>query len=149
MKYRFRGLTEFGTWIESNKLSQAEHSAMLVGNNGTDTIWTPVRAETVGRIYTVSPPNGELKVAHGDVVKMSFSDKSGTYSRYYQVIDDVGLQFVELWRDYDMDPNTFEVTRRRNLCRQGEIKYINQILGNSTIQLTLLGNVWQNPELVK
>lgn len=150
MKYEFRGQSEYDKkWIYSNKLSQAGPYSMMVDGDAA-VRWTPVITETVGRAYSLGPVAHGNTVYQGDIVRCTFPHHGELYSKVFVVEENEHYAYLsELYRDYDMDPDTFEVSRYKN------VKHVNERIPMHETEFkaahgtwTVIGNRWENPELL-
>jgi len=150
MRYEFRGQAESSKkWIYSNKLSQAgfSHSMMV---DGDATVWTPVVSDTVGRMYYLGNVSRNIKIYQGDIVRYTFTSGKECYNRVFVVEEDTQHAYLsEIYRDYDIDPETFEITRCRSLKHAEDRILMNETEAKSTRGVwKVLGNRWDNPELL-
>lgn len=143
--YEFRGYNEkTESWIHGNGLIQTKNASVICDTLGKRII---VKPETVGKRYTLRD-SARTPVYQGDIIRYSFVDHGNTYSRYYRIVEnELSVWAEELWRDYNLDCETMEVTRLHNVRYSGEQVSIDYF--NTYKPTIVVGNVWQNPELLK
>jgi hypothetical protein len=144
--YTFRGYDPerkrfvYGKGIDQTKFSTRIHVESL-------DVWTYVTPNTVGIESNLGDP-ARTKIYQGDIVKYSFKERGEIFNRYFVVKQNKQNTYCEeLWRDYDLDNETFEVTRTHNTKYAGDIKAIDSFFITRCV-CTVVGNVWQNPELM-
>lgn len=87
-------------------------------------------------------------VYKGDVIRYTFKERSEYFNRYYRVSEVRNtFKLVEVYRDYIIDCD-MRVVRGKFATNAGEVREIctSPIY---TETYTLVGNVWENPELEK
>lgn len=127
-------------------IDQTEYSTRIFVNKAG--VWTYVNPDSVS-IEVQLNDAAKTKVFQGDVLKYSFKERNETFNRYYVIKQkNQRLYCEELWRDYDMDCETFEVSRFHNIKYSGETRDIDSFF-NSRCVCKVLGNIWENPELIK
>lgn len=143
--YEFRGYDEkTERWIHGKGLFQSKHSSIICDASGKH---ITVKSETVGKKYILRDSTN-TPIYQGDIIRYSFIDHGNTYSRYYRIVEDeLSVWAEELWRDYDLDCETMEVTRLHNIKYSGEHVGIDYF--NTYKPTVVVGNIWQNPELLK
>ena len=109
--------------------------------------WEPVIKDTLGMEYTI-PGTPVIKVYTGDIVKYMFSEQNTLYSKYFIVkTTETGACLEEAWRDYKLNPETFEISRFDNFENKGT-QYDLKLQRHGTF-CKVIGNIWENPELAK
>lgn len=82
----------------------------------------------------------------GDIVKYTFKERDMYFNRVYRVTENNQLmRFVEVYRDYVLDDD-LTVVRGKFRTNAGEVREIDKSLGLYETY-TLIGNIWENPEL--
>lgn len=82
----------------------------------------------------------------GDIVKYTFKERDTYFNRVYRVTENNQLmRFVEVYRDYVLDDD-LTVVRGKFRTNAGEVREIDKPLGLYEAY-TLIGNIWENPEL--
>jgi uncharacterized phage protein (TIGR01671 family) len=144
--YEFRGYNNtLHKWIYGKGMYQ--HKCTVQVYDQSSITWTFVDPKTLGRKYVLNDAS-KTTVYRGDVVRQSFKENDVTYNKYYVVKEDsLGAFCEELWRDYSVDPDTFEISRLHNVKYSGDKKYLNYF--SQFTNCKVLGNIWQNPELIQ
>lgn len=145
MIYKFRGFNlKSKTWIRGNGVEALNNAAQIHDNVAN--VWVLVDPETVGRAIRLSDST-RTEVYQGDIVRYSFKHKGETYHKYFKICEnEYDTWAEELWRDHELDCETFEVSRFHNVKYAGTRKDITSF--NTRTAWTVVGNIWQNPELL-
>ena len=100
---------------------------------------------------SVSPSTYVQGLGHvfrGDVIRYTFKEKSNYFNRYYEVVEHNNvIKFMELYRDYVLDAD-MNVVRGKFKMNYGEHRSLDKPMSYDETY-TLIGNVWDNPELEK
>ena len=145
MIYRYRGYNpKLKEWIFGNGMYCIHSDAGILNTSGE---WKcAVNPETIGRRYVLNDSTS-TEVYQGDVICYTFDHAKELYHRYYVIKEtENGCWAEELWRDYEMDCNTFEVTRFHNVRYAGTRKNLDTFDLYKPVKV--IGNIWQNPELL-
>lgn len=147
MNYKFRGKAPGdGEWVYGHNL-QKTPLRIFIGTTGTER-WTLVRPETLGIEYALEDAT-KVSVYQGDIVRYAFTERGTLYNKYYVVKEGAqGPWFEELWRDYYLNPDTLEVERCTNVRCRGTKEPLNAF-NNRFSTCKVVGNIWDNPELLK
>ena len=98
---------------------------------------------------TVSPSVYIPTLGHlyrGDVVRYTFKERDTYFNRVYRLTENNHvMRFVEVYRDYVLDDD-LTVVRGKFRTNAGEVREIDKSLGLYETY-TLIGNIWENPEL--
>lgn len=145
MIYKFRGLNlKSKTWIRGNGVEALNNAAQIHDNIAN--MWILVDPETVGRMYRLNDSTC-TEVYQGDILRYTFDHNKELYHRYYVIKETENDCWAEeIWRDYELDCNTFEVTRFHNVKYAGTPKKLDTF--NLYKPVKVIGNIWQNPELL-
>jgi hypothetical protein len=144
--YTFRGfnLTR-KEWIFGNGVEIMSNAAQIHDKKEPAT-WAFVDPETVG-IEHILTDCKHTKVYQGDILRYSFEHKGEFYNRYYCIKENsLEVWAEELWRDYELDCETFETERFHNTKYKGTRRDITTF--NTVKAWKVVGNIWQNPELL-
>lgn len=144
--YCFRGYNStLKQFIYGDGISQLKNNIQILSTSGE---WScDVDAATVGIRYVLDDSRKTV-VYKGDVLHYRFTDPVATYSRYYEVCEnETGAYCKEIWRDYDVNPDTFDITRFHNTKFKGDRKNLNWF--NPHMDCKVVGNIWQNSELIQ
>lgn len=146
MRYLFRGYsTVLDKWVFGTGCDQTEHSVQIYDKNSVHA-WTYVDPKTFGRKCTLTDAS-KTEVYQGDIVRYSFKSDDATFHRYYIVKEDEHRVYCEeVWRDYELDPDTFKPIRCKNIKFAGETKATNSFSQYGVCDV--VGNVWQNSEFL-
>lgn len=141
--YRFRGYNEdLKKWIYGAGLKQTSKNAYVY----TDSKWVEVLPETVGKRYVLQD-SVSTEIYQGDILRYSFTHAKEIYHRYYVVKEDfLEVWGEEIWRDYELDCETFEITRFHNVKYSGTRRDITSF--NTYVPHRVVGNIWQNSDLL-
>lgn len=145
MYYKFRGFSlKLKKWIYGNGV-EALPNAAQIHDNVAD-MWVLVDPETVGR-KIILKDSKSTEVYQGDILRYDFQHGGEYYHKYYRILEDnTEVWAEELWRDYELDCETFEVSRFHNTKYTGTRKNISEF--NTIKPWVVVGNIWQNPELL-
>lgn len=143
--YTFRGFdTALEKFVYGTTLDQTKYSTRILDKSSNK--WCYVTPETVGRKILLKDSKS-TEVYQGDILKYSFQHDGEYYHKYYRIFeDDTDVWAEELWRDYELDCETFEVSRFHNTKYVGTRKNISEF--NTIKPWVVVGNIWQNPELL-
>jgi hypothetical protein len=144
MRYAFRGYSAVRkVWITGDGIDQSDNLIKIHSNTAG---WVYVMPKTVGRKIILKDKNN-TEVYQGDILRYSFKQGSEFYNKYYKVCENTYEVWAEeLWRDYELDCETFEVTRFHNTKFVGVRKDIDTF--DLTEPVTVVGTIWHNPELL-
>lgn len=141
--YRFRGYSEaLEKWVHGTGIKQTSKNTYIYANDR----WAEVLPETAGKGYLL-PDSGHTEVYQGDILRYTFTYAGEIYHRYYVVKEDsLEVWGEEVWRDYELDCKTFEITRLHNTKYSGTRKDLTNF--NIHVPHKLIGNIWQNSDLL-
>lgn len=145
MYYKFRGFSlKIKKWIYGNGVETLPNAAQIHDNVAN--VWVLVDPETVGR-KIILKDSKSTEVYQGDILRYSFQHGEEHYHKYYRILEDNSEAWAEeLWRDYELDCETFEVSRFHNTKYAGTRKNMSEF--NTINPWIVVGNIWQNPELL-
>lgn len=142
--YHFRGHSlELNKWVFGYSVIQTKDRVKI--RDGAEAAWIEVEPKTLGIQKTLA--NG-IKIYAGDILRYTFTERKETFNRYYIVKDNSsGIYLEEAWRDYRIDPDTFDIIR----CECFDFKGHRNVLDahNTFSSIKVVGDIWENPELAK
>lgn len=143
--YTFRGFdTALEKFVYGTSIDQTDFSTRILDKDSNK--WSYVTPETVGRKIVLEDSTRTV-VYQGDIIRYSFTHAGEIYHRYLCIKESsTEVWAEELWRDYDMDCETFTVDRFHNVKYSGTRKDITSF--NLYKPVKVVGNIWQNPELL-
>lgn len=146
--YHFRGYCkDLNKWIYGTSLVQTKNSVKIRTVKGVESCWLDVDPKTVGVRYAVVGTS-PVQVYNGDIVRYTFTERKETFNKYYIVVENEnGIFLEESWRDYRINPDTFEVVRCECFDFKGHRSTLNS--HNTFAALKVVGNIWDNPEISK
>jgi hypothetical protein len=145
MRYHFRGYNQkLKEWIFGDGLMQYDGGAQILNSKGD---WrVNIDTRTIGR-EIVLEDSAHTAVYQGDILKYSFKHGNEYFNRYYVIKENSSKVWAEeLWRDYELDPNTFEVSRFHNTNHKGDTRDITSFYTYEPCKI--LGTIWTHPELL-
>lgn len=144
--YTFRGFdTTLEKFVYGTSIDQTQFSTSILDRVSDK--WSYVVPETVGHMYRLNDSTC-TEVYQGDILRYTFDHNKEIYHRYYVIKEtENGCWAEEVWRDYELDCNTFEVTRFHNVKHAGTPKKLDTF--NLHTPVKIIGNIWQNPELLQ
>lgn len=144
--YEFRAYNSaLKQWIYGKGIKQSEDGTVSIFNSEGEWV-CPKAQETVGRKIVLEDSTRTV-VYQGDIIRYSFTHAGEIYHRYLCIKESsTEVWAEELWRDYDMDCETFTVDRFHNVKYSGTRKDITSF--NLYKPVKVVGNIWQNPELL-
>ena len=143
--YTFRGFdTTLEKFVYGISIDQTDFSTRILDKISNK--WSYVVPETVGHKILLKDSKS-TEVYQGDILRYSFQHGEEYYHKYYRILEDGTEAWAEeIWRDYELDCETFEVSRFHNTKYAGTRKNISEF--NTIKPWVVAGNVWQNPELL-
>lgn len=145
MIYKFRAYNyELKQWIYGDGINYNIPNTVTIHNSNGDWL-CPNAVATAGR-RIILDDSVKTEVYQGDILKYSFETNGEYYNRYYIIKENANDVWAEeLWRDYELDSETFEVSRFHNTKYKGTHKDISSF--NTIKPWKVIGTVWTNPEL--
>ena len=143
--YTFRGFdTTLEKFVYGISIDQTNFSTRILDKISNK--WSYVIPETVGR-KIILKDSKSTEVYQGDILRYSFQHGEEYYHKYYRILEDSTEAWAEeIWRDYELDCETFEISRFHNTKYAGTRKSIPEF--NTIKPWVVVGNIWQNPELL-
>lgn len=89
------------------------------------------------------------RISHGDIIKFVFND-GGENIRFMQIIfDGIGFKMKEIYRNYWLEKNEGVLQIKRGILTdyKGDLKDLYK--GNDFYSLEVIGNIYQNPNLLE
>lgn len=146
MIYKFRAYNyELKQWIYGDGINYNIPNAVTIYNSDGDWI-CPNAIPTAGRRIVLND-SVKTEVYQGDILKYSFETNGEYYNRYCVIKENANeIWAEEIWRDYDLDSETFEISRFHNTKYKGTRKDISSF--NTIKPYKVVGTIWTNPELL-
>lgn len=144
MKYKFRGYSDtLKRWVYGTSVYQTSRGVEIFNTEACGHK-TQVNPDTFGKCWILQDAHN-TEVYQGDILRYAFVQDGIMYNRYYKIIEDeYGVRGEELWRDYDLDPETLEVSRYHSYKFKGTIVELSYF--NTSKPCKKVGTIWQNPE---
>lgn len=127
----FRGKDMFGKWIQGDLLQYLNSQILHIAQNYTGAGGQEVVPETVGQYTGITDDNGK-KIFEGDILKVVDSKYKRTY------ITKVCIYF-----------NTLCVKTCGNSYESTPIGFANAIWDSESYKVEVIGNIYDNPELLE
>lgn len=143
-----------GAKVTDDKFEMVEGSGCLFVNYKAYILKTPIPTmEHLVKVQvvpaSVSPSVYVPSLGHlyrGDIVRYTFKERDTYFNRVYRIDESNHvIRFVEVYRDYVLDDD-LTVVRGKFRTNTGEVREIDKPLGLYETY-TLMGNIWENPEL--
>lgn len=144
--YNFRGYSPIlEKWVFGKGVDITSNKVLIHFREAPEA-WVDVLPETLGMCREL-PDLAKTKIYQGDILRYTFTQDGETYNRYYVAKEDSQeLHCVELWRDYNLDPKTFEIERMHNTNYEGSSYHLTYF--NEHKVCKVIGNIWDNPNLM-
>lgn len=144
--YIFRGYNpDIKRMVIGKSINQTEFSVKI--HSDSTKLWSYVDPKSLG-IRAILKCTVTLDVYQGDIIRYTFTDHGEVFNRYYIVKqDNCSVYCEELWRDYHVNCETFEVSRLHSVVYRGERKDLTDFTIRNLCKV--IGNIWENPELIE